>query len=331
MEEHGTRRGIFTMIVAGTLVAVLALFLVAFKVRIDQKALVFTFGRVASEKDAITEPGLYFKWPYPMQTVRLFDGRTHVFDTKFQELSMSDGKTLTVTLSVGWSVEDPVQYDQRVKSDVVAQNQISTKVSGKVSDVFSGHQIGDLVSTDAKRLAFDAVEREIMGQVGAEVKTDYGIRIDFVRISELSLPEDPLKKVFDRMTAERATKAAAYREEGNREAEKIRADADRQSADLLSRAEAEATRLRGEGDAAAAEHYRVFRKNPELAVFLRQLESLRKLKDRSTFVLDTNSPPYNLFKKDGVLPNGKKESGVSDQGPGKRGKGNSAPPPVLAP
>ena len=46
----------------------------------------------------------------------------------------------------------------------------------------------------------------------------------------------------------------------------------------------------------AQEYYRVFEKNPELAVFLFQLRALEQsLKDKSHLILDQQTPPFNLL------------------------------------
>ena len=61
--------------------------------------------------------------------------------------------------------------------------------------------------------------------------------------------------------------------------------------------EATAKSIRAEGDAEAAKYYEVFKENPELAVFLRKLDSLRRImKGRTTLVLDTNAAPFDLLK-----------------------------------
>ena len=44
-----------------------------------------------------------------------------------------------------------------------------------------------------------------------------------------------------------------------------------------------------EGDAEAAEYYKIYNEDPELAAFLRQLESLRKiLKNKTTLMIGTD-------------------------------------------
>ena len=51
------------------------------------------------------------------------------------------------------------------------------------------------------------------------------------------------------------------------------------------------------GDAAAAEYYEVFDKNPDLAMFLRKLEVLEStLKEKATVVLSADTEPFDLLK-----------------------------------
>jgi membrane protease subunit HflC len=70
----------------------------------------------------------------------------------------------------------------------------------------------------------------------------------------------------------------------------------------LADAEATATRTRSQGDAEAAKYYAVFEKNPELASFLLQLTGLESLlKEKTTLILDTTTPPLQLLKEAGQL------------------------------
>ena len=51
-----------------------------------------------------------------------------------------------------------------------------------------------------------------------------------------------------------------------------------------------------EGDAEAAAHYAVFTKEPELAMFLRKLQSMKKiLSSKSTLILSTESAPFDVL------------------------------------
>ena len=51
------------------------------------------------------------------------------------------------------------------------------------------------------------------------------------------------------------------------------------------------------GDEEAAKHYAVFKENPDLAMFLRNLDALKEtLSDKDTLILDTSTPPFHLLK-----------------------------------
>ena len=63
------RRGIFSIAVAALIVAILLIFLIAFQVRFDETAIVYQFGKT---KQTITDPGLYFKLPYPILQLQVF-------------------------------------------------------------------------------------------------------------------------------------------------------------------------------------------------------------------------------------------------------------------
>ena len=111
-----------------------------------------------------------------------------------------------------------------------------------------------------------------------------------------------MEAVVQRMKAERGRKAAQYRAEGDSEAAAIRHLANEESEKILIDAEAKATALRGEGDAAAAKHYEAFSQNPDLAEFLVKVETLGKVKKNSTVILDTATPPFDLLSGKTKIP-----------------------------
>jgi membrane protease subunit HflC len=99
------------------------------------------------------------------------------------------------------------------------------------------------------------------------------------------------------MTQERQRLVSKAQYEGEAEAQTIRSAAERKAAEMLASADGEATRIRGQGEAAALESLRTFERNPELANFLLGLTALEQsLKDRSTLIFDQHTPPFNLFQ-----------------------------------
>ena len=141
----------------------------------------------------------------------------------------------------------------------------------------------------------------------SHIKTDaldvYGIDVRFLGIKHIGLPETVTSKVFDRMKAERETEVQKILAEGDAISTQIRAQAEKESVELLAEAENKAKRIRAQGDAEAAKNYAVFKQNPQLASFLRKLESLKNtLSDKSVLILDTDTAPFDLLKSDALKP-----------------------------
>jgi membrane protease subunit HflC len=99
------------------------------------------------------------------------------------------------------------------------------------------------------------------------------------------------------MESERQVLVSDIQARGEAQAITTRADADRESAEVLSKADAEATGIRGEGEAQAAQSFAVFNQNTNLANLLFKLRTLEQmLKDKSTLILDPNTPGLDLLR-----------------------------------
>jgi len=151
-----------------------------------------------------------------------------------------------------------------------------------------------------------AGEREkIMGIVKVRAGRDasgYGIEIVDVRVKRVELPDAVRDSVYRRMEAERKTVAAERRSQGFSQAEKIRAEADREREVIVAGAYRDAQRVKGEGDAKAAAIYaRAFNENPEFYAFYRSLDAYRaSFKNKSdVIVLDPNSEFFRYFRNSG--------------------------------
>ena len=100
------------------------------------------------------------------------------------------------------------------------------------------------------------------------------------------------------MRAERNRKTEATIAEGNAEATRIKTDADSKKTELLAVAEARAKAIRAEGDADAAKYYKLLEEDPDFAMFLRNIDALKKyLEKRSTIVFSADTEPFELLKK----------------------------------
>lgn len=127
---------------------------------------------------------------------------------------------------------------------------------------------------------------------------DYGIEVKTLGIKQLMVSEDVSKDVFARMRAERNRRTEATIAQGKAQAIKIKSEADAINKELLAAAEARAKAVRGKGDAEAAKYYELLQKDTRLAMFLRDVEALRKiLKKRSTVVFSADTQPFELLRE----------------------------------
>ena len=282
---------------AGALLALLfALILFFFQVRQTEVAVVTTFGKFSR---ALTEPGLYGRWPWPVQKVHKFDNRVQNFERKFEQTTTADGRSLLVTVFVGWRVSDPRLFLERfANGDVMrAEQNLEALLRDTKNGVLGLHRFSELISTNKAKIKLRQIEQEMLAAIKPRAEANYGIAIDLLGVKQIGLPESITTKVFDRMRAERQRLVKQFQSEGEAEAIRIRAEADRSRQEILAKAEGEATVIRGQGEAEAAKSYAVFERNPDLAVFLIQLNALaNSLKERSTLVLDPQTPPFNLLK-----------------------------------
>lgn len=279
------------------IVITLSLYLVSFQVRDTESCLVTTFGKPTR---SLVEPGVHFKWPFPIQQVYRFDSRMRVFAPQVEETPTAGGEPIIVNTYVVWRIASPLDFFNAVKTVKKAEDELlRSRIRNTQNNVIGRHYFSEFVNSDETRIKFEEIEAEMLADLGQAVKdANYGIEIEALGIKQLKVSEEVSKEVFERMKAERNRRAAAIISDGTVEANKIRTDTDRKSQELLAAAEARAKRIRGRGDAEAAKHYAKLEADPELAMLLRDLEALQKiLGDRTTLVVPTDKKPFSLLKE----------------------------------
>jgi membrane protease subunit HflC len=286
---------IFVILIIG----ILGLYLVSFQVREIESALVTTFGKASRE---ITQPGCYFKWPAPIQRVYKFDSRMRVFEGDLGETTTKGAVPIIVNTYVVWRIAEPLRFFNAVGTVKEAEGKLLSQLSDTQNKVIGRYFFSEFVNSDRSKIKFEQIQSEMLADLKQTVREDYGIEVKTLGIKQLKISEDVSKDVFERMSAERRRRTEATIAQGNAEATKIRTDADSKKTELLAAAEARAKAIRGQGDAEAAKYYKMLEADPELAMFLRDIEALKKiLEKRSTIVLSADTEPFKLLKQMPVL------------------------------
>jgi len=289
------KKNLPTLVTAVVLVAIFLLLLFTFQVRQTQIAVVTTFGKFSR---TISDPGFNFRLPWPVQKIYKLENRMQSYEGEYEQLQTRDGKILLVSLFVGWRIGDPEIFLQRFDQGdkKAAEESLENLVRDAKNTVIGSHDFADLISPDESQLKFDAMEAEMRESVTQLARDEYGVEVAALGIKRIGLPESVTEQVFNRMIQERNVLISSFRGEGQRRAAEIRAEADRERQDILSKASAEARRIKGEADAKAAEAYKVFAQNEELAMLILESDALKEvMKGRTTLILDPNTPPLNLL------------------------------------
>ncbi len=286
-----------SIVVALLLAAVLGAWLTCFQVRKSTVVVKTTFGKPTA---TYTEPGFHMKWPPPIQLLNVFDQRVQNFEDKLDETQTSDHYNLLTKVYIGWKIKDAQTFFPNFKNGSIAEaeRQMEGLVSSAKKAVIGKHPLSDFVSTDEQNLKFDAVEQAILDILQDQVnKKNYGIEIEYLGIKKLEFPESVTQDVFKRMTSERQVLISQTQYQGEAEASRIRSTAESKSTIMLADANAKAREINGEAQQKAAEYFKVFEQNPDLAKFLLNLNALEiSLKDRTTLIFDQHSQPFNLFQ-----------------------------------
>jgi membrane protease subunit HflC len=271
-------------IVVGFLLAIIILATSTFTVDQREHAIVFRLGEIVSIKK---EPGLYFKTPL-IENVRFFDNRILTLNVQEADRFItSEKKNVLVDSFIKWKIIDPAKYYVSVKGDEVqAERRISQTVNDGLRAEFGKRTIQNVVSGERSEIM------EILTERADRDLRSLGIQILDVRLRRVDLPKEVSESVYQRMDAERKSVANELRSQGFAASEKIRADAEKQRDIIIAEAYKEAQKLKGDGDAKAAEIYaNAYGKNPEFYAFYRSVEAYKNsFRDKSDImVLDPSS------------------------------------------
>ena len=278
-------------IMFAVLIGVPAFMLSAFTVYPNEYAVVKQFGKVV---DVIEEGGLYFKTPF-IQSADKLPNQELIYDLPVSEVITKDKQTMVADSFALWRITDPKKFITNLNGsmtnatsriEMLVYNAMKNEISSRTQEEVITDRTGKLASdiTDAARPNF----------------AQYGIELLSVETKHLDLPYDNKASVYSRMISEIANISAAYTAEGEKEAQIIRSETDKEVAIMIAEAEAEAEQLRAEGE---AEYMRILseaynsKSKAEFYEFVRALDALKTslVNEDNVIVLDKNSPIAELF------------------------------------
>ncbi len=269
-----------------------------FVVREWEQAVRFQFGEIL---EIYQKPGLYWKVPF-IQNVTVFDGRLQTLDTQPERYLTREKKNLIVDTFVKWRIQDPGFFYKTVRGDVITANtRLDQIIKDGLRSEFGRKDLQDVVAgfdEENKQTTRTIIQDRIVSLAQQEGKR-FGVEVIDVRIKRIELPPDVLDNVFTRMRTERERVAREFRARGEAVYIETRAQADRQRTVMLAEAFRDAEKIRGEGDAKAAQIYaESFSKNPQFFSFYRSMQAYRQAfkQPSDLMVLEPDSDFFRYFK-----------------------------------
>ncbi len=304
-----------------TIYLLAALFLIAllsvtmtYSVRFTEAAVVTTFGK-ASEQSTIREPGMRFKWPYPVQSVTTYDTRARLLETRLEAQQTADDRQIIVEAFMTWRVSDPLEFFRRFSNAgrrsedhfERASDQLRSLLRTALAETGS-YRLDELFTPDIDASKIPNLEAQVLAAMRGESASstgdtlaDFGIEAISVGISRVLLPEETTQAVAQRMIANRDKLAKTIESEGEARATEImsRAESDRRR--IIAFAEERAKQIRAAGDIEASDFLGQMNELPELAVFLKNMELLREsFGRRITLVWTAGMPGLSLLSPDAL-------------------------------
>lgn len=289
-------------------VAAIALYACSYTVRFTETAVRTTFG-AAGESSIRDEPGFYFKWPYPVQSVTKYDRRVRLVTTRSETQQTADDFQIVVEAYMTYRVSDPLQFFRRFSSAGdraqdhyrKAENDVlRDRLRSQLGET-SRYRMGQLFTPERGASALPELEARILEQLrtggeGGLSLEQYGVEVVTVGIDRIVLPEDTTRRVMDRMGANRDRLAERYEAEGTANADSIQAKARADAEKIRAFARQKAAQIERRGQAEAAPFLAEMAQDEELAVFLAQLDFVREsMSKRTTLVLSTSDFGMGLF------------------------------------
>jgi len=257
------------LLVASLLIVLMVGFSMVFVVDQRQVGVVYALGEI---KEVITEPGLKFKMPPPFQNVVFLDKRIQTLDSPdTRPIFTAEKKSLLIDWMVKWRINDPRQFIRNNGTDLRnLETRLSPVVQAAFNEEVTRRTVSGVLATEREQV-MDGVRDRLADEAKA-----FGIEVIDVRVKRVDFVADITDAVYRRMESERKRVANELRSTGAAEAEKIRADADRQREVILAEAYRDAQKIKGEGDATASGLYAdAFGRDPQFAQFYRSLEAYR--------------------------------------------------------
>lgn len=296
------------VIVMLVVVAALLLFSTTYTVRFTEVAVLTTFGK-AGPNSIKTEPGLKFKLPYPIQQVTKYDNRIRVVQGRSETQQTADDFQIIMESFLTYRVTDPLEFfrsfsnagDRAIDHFSRAENDVLRDLLRSAMGETSKFRMDELFTPVQGASKLPELESRIAvllerGGEAGKALSSYGIEIVSVGLDRIILPEETTESVITRMGANRDRLAERFESEGRSQAQAIRAEATANANKILAFAQRRADEILARGEAEAAPYLAEQNINPDLAVFIQNINLMRNaMAKKFTLIFSTSDFGMQLW------------------------------------
>jgi membrane protease subunit HflC len=292
-----------------------------FAVDETQMVVVKRFGEI---RRVYTTPGIKVKTPFIDERIKL-DKRVLRVDIPAATMPDKDQQFLVIDAYVRYRIkqteDDVIKFfqrtaegnlrnaEERLKTIVVSALREEVAKSNRQEIIGGRELVGEqgekiIESTETRQKILNAVLEAARratspaGEEGQEVEGDFGVEIIDVRMKRADFPDAAIDRIFTRMRSERDLISAGLRAQGDREARKIRANAEKTRTITIAEATRRANLIKGEGEARAVKIFAdALQEDPEFFAFQASLAAYKKfLPTNSTLILSSESELFQFLQ-----------------------------------
>ncbi|WP_253905596.1 FtsH protease activity modulator HflK [Bacillus sp. THAF10] len=248
----------------------------------SEQAVIMTFGKV---EEGISEPGLHFKMPWPIQEVEKMSKETFSLQFGYEE---KDGKVVEFTndtkmitgdenivladMVVMWKISDPGKY---LFESEDPQAVLYNATSASLRSIIGSTEIDEALTSGKGQ-----IELEVFELLTSLMEVyDIGISVTSVNLQEVELPNEEVRKAFTDVTDAREMEDTKNNEAERYQNQRMN-EAEGEKAAIISKAEGEKTARieRARGDVAKFNSiYTEYANAPELTKKRLILETMEEV------------------------------------------------------
>jgi modulator of FtsH protease HflK len=290
-----------------------------FTVDESEQAVIMTFGKV---EEGISEPGLHFKLPWPIQSVEVLSRETFSLTFGYDEengevvdypeetkMVTGDENIVLVDLVVQWRITDPKHYlFYSNEPKQILYNATSASLRG----VIGSSKIDDALTSGKAQIEADV--RELLMRLMERYQI--GVSILDVKLQDVELPNQEVRKAFTNVVDAREemnTKIYEAQKYANQKENEVEGQKDA----IISRAEAEkAKRIeKARGDTAKFNAlFNEYKKHPDVTRERLILETLDQvLPNAKIYITEENGNTVKYLPIETVKQQKQQEGGQTNE------------------